>query len=123
MSQKILQRRQIPMIFLSKLTISTIVTIYNYIVYGLYKVTILSLLRVSIYIKLLYGAWLVVVSWLYYLPSLISTFNKFSKTFIEFARQSGKTIESQHYLCLQPRIYSFEINLNFVNRDINPSSN
>lgn len=38
-------------------------------------------------------------------------------------RQSVKTIKSQDFSLLQPHTYSFEINLNLVNRDISPSSN
>lgn len=76
-----------------------IVTIYTYIVYGLYKVTILSLLRVSIYIKLLYGGWVIDVSKsIDYLPSLFSTLHPFSKTFQEFSRLISKTNKSQSFM-------------------------
>src|SRR3989344_5876327 len=71
------------------------VTIYTYIVEKLYIVTILSLLRVSIYTKLLYGGWVIDVSkGIDYISSLFSTKSHFFKTSGEFLRQTHKTTKS-----------------------------
>lgn len=98
------------MTYSSNIPQTLIVTIYTYIVYGLYRVTILSLLRLSIYIKLLYVYWFKDISnEVYYLPSLISTANRFFKTSEEFLRQTHKTRKSQSFMSFASQYMSRDI--------------
>lgn len=86
------------------------VTIYTYIVEKLYIVTILSLLRVSIYIKLLYGGWVNDIGIrVYYLPSIFSTNSHFFKTLEEFLRQTSKTNKSQSFMSFASQYMSRDI--------------
>src|SRR3989344_8196098 len=98
------------------------VTIYTYTVEKLYIVSILSLLRVSIYIKLLYGGLVIDVSnGVHYFPSLISTANHFFKTSEEFLRQTRKTAKSHLLVAFSP-LHTLA-NRPCVSRDIRRASN
>lgn len=95
---------------------------YTYIVKGLYIVTILYLLRVSIYTKLLYGGLVVDISnRVFNLPCSYSTLRFFSKTSKQFLRLNRKSSKSADTANLHPHIYAPESA--FVFRDINPNSN
>lgn len=102
-----------------------IVTIYTYIVKRLYIVTISSLLRESIYTKLLYVARVIGISNRIDNPHFyIFGFPLFNRAYESYSRQIRKSLTSP---CL-PVFISLEI-LEIpkfdvpINRDINPSSN
>lgn len=98
-----------------------IVTIYTYIVKRLYIVTILSLLRQSIYTKLLYGGLVNDNSnEVIYLPPSLLTIRFLTKTSEEFLRLPTKTSKSQSFMNFISRHI---VEPHSINRDISPRSN
>ena len=113
------------MTYSSNIHPTPIVTIYTYIVKGLYKVTILSLLRLSIYTKLLYASWVIAISNNIYYPYFrIFDALHFFRVLKSALRQIRKSAKS-HLLSVFTSLQILKISILVVpiNRDISPSSN